>query len=251
MNTAVFLKEIREARWKLIVGTVVLTVFGIALPFIFSIIDELMLQIPPGFERLMQPEMLDNYTIFLWSQWNAKNLYQFGTLLAILLGMSTIAGEVANQTMSFLLTRPLSRKEVFLSKVAAGVLLLTLAVLLSTSFMLAAASIVTAQVVEAGIITVATLVTWLGLIAIYLLTVFISTIIDDPVKAGGITAVVLVGFAMFGWFNMTKELSLFTHISGGSYVLGGGFPLGPVIAILLFSLAMLAAGMNIMERKEF
>lgn len=254
MNATLFKKEMRENRWKLITGTGLLTLLAVATPLLYEMIAGLLLQAPAGYDwalNLMPPGMLDDYTVYLWSQWNNKNLFQIGILLAVLLGMSTVAGEVSGQTISFLLTRPLSRRAVYLSKVFAGLLMLAAAVAVSTVLMLAVAFAATTQVIDATRILVATGITFTGLAAVYMLSVFFSTWLDDPVKAGGITIVLLMAMSVLGWFRATRAFSLFTHIGGGVYVLTGQFPLLPILVIIAAAVGLLVAGLSLMEAKEF
>lgn len=254
MNRALIGKELRESRWKLVVGTVVLTLFAVALVLLYDLLKGMMLQVPPGFDwarDFIRIDLLDDFNYYLWSQWHAKNLYQFGTVLAVLVGMSSVAGEVNSHTISFLLARPISRRTVFANKVIAGVITLGVAVAVSTGLMLIVSMASTEQVIDVGRLTVATLITFIGLILIYMLSVFFSTLIDEPVKAGGITVLTLLLMSVLGWFGATRQYSLFTHINGGEYFIRGTFPFVSLGAMILTTLGLLFAGVTLLEKKEF
>ncbi|MCW3491665.1 ABC transporter permease [Dethiobacter alkaliphilus] len=253
MSKTLIAKEFRENRWKLVLGLIVMSLLSLSLPLMYDTI----IGMYEGFgdlgwiAELIPPQIMGSFSAFLWSQWNAKNLYQIGTIVVILLGMSTIAGEVSNKTISFLLTRPISRRAVFFSKVIAGSLMLWLIIAVSTGAMILYAVLARPEVVEVGRLFVATLITGVGLTTIYLFTVFVSTLLDDSVKAAGVAAVVLLVNSVMGWFNATRVYSIFTHMGGAEYFLGGVFPVWPVLIMLVLSGVFLMAGMNMLERKEF
>ncbi len=253
MNKTLLRKELREARWKLVVGTGILAVMALLLPLAYEFIKDLIATVPSEqmdmYRHLMPINILDNYSIYIWSQWNAKNLTQLGTILAILVGMNLIAGEVNDKTASFLLSRPIARRTVFFTKALAGALILVLAVAISSIVLLVAVHL-SPHSLEAGRLMVTTLITLLGLLVIYALTMFYSSLIDEPVKAGAIALVSVLAISVLGFFTQTRKLSLFTHMYGTQYFIGGTFPLLPVVIMSVAIVLLLGAGLYIFENKE-
>ena len=254
MSMALIRKEFRENRWKLILGLIVLTVMGISLPLMYEVILDFFsdIRVDLGWvDRLIPAHLMGSFSAFLWSQWHAKNLYQIGTLFAVLLGMNTVAGEVGSQTMGFLLTRPISRRAVFLAKVTAGTLILIIVVAFSTAAMIVSAVLTGQEAIEVGRLVFTTMITGLGLVTIYMLTACVSTVMNDPVKVGGVALLFLFFMSVLGWFNATHSFSIYSHIAGGEYFLSGIFPVGPVVAMLVAIGIFLWAGITVLERKEF
>lgn len=254
MNTALIRKELRETRWKLSLGVLLLSILAAALPIIYETIMAMLAEITAEMgwlANLLPPAILENFSAYLWSQWHGKNLYQVGTLLAVLYGMNTVAGEVSGNTMTFLLTRPLSRKAVYLSKVVSGIISLTLIVGVSTGVMLTVAVIFTAHSVDVARLLTVTSITLLGILVVYALAVLLSSLIDEPVKAGGMTALILFLFSILGWLPAARRFSLFAHMPGTMYFLNGQVPVWPVTAMLLALAILLAVGMRVMDQKEF
>ncbi len=228
---------------------------ALAIPLLFDFIGGFISQIPEEqmgwLEQLMPINILQDYSLYLWSQWNGKNLYQIGAILAVLLGMSLIAGETGGQTISFLLTRPISRKQVYGTKVTAGVLSLLFIICFSTFALLMSASLFSSYSIEYGRIITAALITAFGLVLIFSLAVFFSTIFDDAVKAGGATLLVLLVSSLMGWIPVTRSFSLFAHISGSQYIFQGVFPVIPVLVMMGATMGLWMAGAVIFEKKQF
>lgn len=255
MNITLVKKEMRESLWKLILGLALLIVTAVSIPLMYEMIRELFSTLNSGelgfLGNFLPTELLDNYSVYVWSQWNGKNLLNIGTLLAVLLGMGMIAGEVNNQTISFLLSRPVSRKSVIISKIVSGALSLGIIVGGSTAVMLILASVSAPGPLDAGRLIVATLITYLGLLLIFILTVFFSVIFEDPVKVAGVTIVALLAMYVLGWFSATRDFAFFPHISAASYFLGGQFPTWSVLVMVVTAILFIAASIHVMEKKEF
>ncbi|MDW7651855.1 MAG: ABC transporter permease subunit [Bacillota bacterium] len=255
MNTALIKKELREALWKLVLGLALMIVTAASIPLMYEMIADLLSQLKLEemgfFSNFMSPGILSDYSAYLWSQWNGKNLLNIGTVLAVILGMGTIAGEVSNQTISFLLTRPISRRTVFISKVFSGAFILAVIVAVSTVVMLVLAAVSSPEFLDVGRLLVATCITFLGLLLIYIMTVFFSTILSDPVKVAGVTILAIIVMYTLGWFAVTRKFALFVQMAAGGYFLGGVFPTGAVIVMLLTVVLLSAVGITVFERREY
>jgi ABC-type transport system involved in multi-copper enzyme maturation permease subunit len=256
MSLAVLRKELREMRWKLLLGTGVLTVLAASLPLLYEFLLEMMRAFLSSGDLLSrflpagQVKMLENFTFYIWSQWNGKNLYQLGIVFALLSGMGLIAGETSSQTIQFLLARPVSRRKVFFTKAAAGALVLLLMVLTSTAAIFLVTRF-TPYSLEAGRLWLATAITVLCLLSVYSLTLFCSTVIDDPVRAGGAALLVILASSVLGWFPATRDFSLFAYIQGAQYFLDGAVPVWPLAVITMSGLLLLLSGALVFERKDF
>ncbi|MCL5982759.1 MAG: ABC transporter permease [Firmicutes bacterium] len=256
MILALLRKELHEMRWKLLLGTGILTALAVTLPFLYEFILDMMqafLSAGDFLSRFLPAEqlkLLENYSFYIWSQWNAKNLYQIGLIFAILTGMSLIAGETGSQTAHFLLTRPVSRRMIYFSKASAGALVLLLMVLISTAAIFLVTRF-TPYSLEAGRLWLATAITVLCLLSVYSLTLYCSTVIDDPVRAGGAALLVILASSVLGWFPATRDFSLLAYIQGAQYFLQGAVPVLPLAVITMSGLLLLLAGALVFERKNF
>ncbi|NLX90141.1 MAG: ABC transporter permease subunit [Firmicutes bacterium] len=254
MNGTLLRKELRETRWKLVLGTAVLAATAIFLPLSFNFLKDLISAIPPEqlerFGGMMPANIFNDYSLYLWSQWNAKNLAQIGTILAVLVGMNLIAGEISGQTAGFLLTRPISRRSVFLTKALTGMLILISMVWFSTIVMVITAHF-TPYTVDAGRLLLTTVITTLGLLVLFSLTLLFSTLIDEPVKAAGATLLVILLLVFCGWIEPLRFLNIFYHMNGAQYFIGGTFPVVSTAIMCAAAVVLLAAGLRLFEKKEF
>jgi len=255
MNSILLRKELREARWKIVLGTAILTATAVFIPLAFNYIKDLISALPQEqlekYGGMMTLNIFNDFSLYLWSQWNAKNLTQIGTILAVLVGMNLIAGEISGQTAGFLLTRPVSRRSVFLTKALAGMLIIIFMVWFATIIMVAVVNYFTPYTIDAGRLFLTTVLTTLGLLVLFSLTLLFSTLIDEPVKAGGATVLIILLMVLFGWFGPLRFLNLFNYMSGARYFLGGIFPVVQAAILCGAILVLSVAGLSVFEKKEF
>ncbi len=248
-NMSLFKKELRESRWKIIIGFIIFILTAVSVPLLFKYVKDIFTQLPeiPGFEGFER--FLQDYNSYTWSQWNGKNLYQVGTILAIITGMNLISGEKVSKTLEFLLAKPVSRSTLYFTKFAAGVISLGL-VIWGSTVVLYIVSLIMGHNLLPGKLMVSTLITFIGLIFVFTLTLLFSTILEEPVKVGLLSALCLILLAVPGWFEKTFRLSVFHHMKAFEYFFEGKFPLTALIIISLFSLGMYYMGFKIFERAE-
>ncbi|NLB88465.1 MAG: hypothetical protein GX790_04460 [Syntrophomonadaceae bacterium] len=141
---SLFAKELRDLRYRLIVLGVLILAMGIFILgsyeiFINSVdINQFTAAVNNStISKYMDPELLtqqimeiiNNIDLYVWSQWFGKNFMQLMLLSSIVIGFSAFARETEHSTFSFLLTN-FKRSQVFLTKVGAGILSMTILVAL-------------------------------------------------------------------------------------------------------------------------
>lgn len=194
--------------------------------------------------------ILASYDNYAWSQWTAKNLTQFASLAAIVLGMGVLAGEAAYGTAPFLLSKPLARWQAYTTKAAAGIFLLGLAIAFST-LLLILFSALKGYTLQAGPFIVSVFIVFVGAVVVYLGTAFFSAIIPDPVKAGVVAAVFWGLASLPGFFRGTVQYSLFYQMKGVRYWLQGDFPWLVILLMLLIAYLFFEAGVYYWRQKDF
>jgi len=120
MNFLVVLRKELLEQWrtyKLLIVAAVVTVFGLLSPLLAKLTPELLKAVPNMPAALAQaippPTLVDAVTQY------AKNMSQFGILLALLMSMGSVAQEKERGTAAMLLTRPVSRETFLLAKFTA------------------------------------------------------------------------------------------------------------------------------------
>ncbi len=251
INHALFIKELVENRIKFWIALFVLGAMAVAIPLLFEFTTELeRLDLTPFVDPGELSFILSNYTNYAWSQWTAKNLTQFASLAAIVLGMGALAGESAYGTAPFLLSKPLSRRQVYTTKAAAGIFLLGVAIFGAT-FILILVSALQGYALQVGTFIASTIVVFAGAAVIYLGTAVFSTLIPDPVKAGVVAGLFWGLAAVPGFFRVTSQYSIFYQMKAIPYWLQGIFPWFAMLVFLGLGYVLLETGVYYWKRKEF
>lgn len=251
-STLMFIwKEFKEKRWQLIIFLIILSVTAIAVVLGYDYIKKILGDVMTEESFMVRDvSLFENPQIYLWSQWSAKSLYQFGTVIALILGVFGIAGEIKDGTINFLLTKPLSRKSIFFYKAVSGLLQLLTVILLPTLILAGTAWLSFPEVNIWSIFGQAG-ITFSGLMVIYFFALLLSTVIADPVKAGLSAAALVLVYSVTGWFTESGFFALFGYMQGTDYYFTGSFPVPGFIIVLLVSVIFFVSGMIIFNKKEF
>lgn len=243
-------KELLE-QWRsyrlLIVGAV-LIVFGIASPLIAKLTPELIKLVPEG-ESLATlipaPTAADAVAQY------AKNMNQFGIVLALLVTMGAVAHEKDKGTAAVMLVKPMPRSVFLMAKFAALSLTFGVSIALAT-----VGSYAYTRVLFGALDAPA----WLALNILFLiyvlvfvaLTLLCSTLMRSTVAAGGLAFGVLIVFSILSALPAIAEV-----LPGQLIAWGAGLALGADIAAwpaLGVSLALIAVSLVVawlvFERQE-
>jgi len=250
-------KELRENRWKYVVGTVILIAVALAVALLFDFVREMLEGLlggpgtgvlPPALDRIIQAQF-SNYFIYAWSNWYGKNLYQIMAILAIVLGMGLVAAESTNRTLSFLLTRPVSRRRVLLVKLGVGVAALAVIVAVS-SLTVVLASRLTGHYVPFGPFMLGAMGAWAGSTLIFTLAALMSILFSDQVKAGLAATVVAAIMSIPSWIPSLRWLSVFRRMQGFSAMMLGEPDWSGFAVMLTFSAGIALAAVYLFERRD-
>lgn len=179
-------KEFIEARWKAIIGSTVAVIGAAALAGTYNLINNLLTtsnaakQVPSQFQGQIQ-QLTGSYESYVWSQWFSKNGPEILAILAALLGASLIASEVNKGTIFFLLSKPVSRDRVLLTKYLVSALILLGVLLLSGVAILVAAAIV-GHPQNVGGVLISTVLLWLGTLFVLGLSLLFSVLFKDVLR---------------------------------------------------------------------
>lgn len=250
-NRTLIAKELREYRWKLLIGLLYFTVLAALMPFLQGWLRrslEMVGRLETGPLGQLIMRQLEDYQLFLWANWYGKNLYQGAVLLAILVGMSPLAAEVSRDTAKFLFSKPFSRGAIYRNKYAAG----ALGLLGMTGFSTAVAYLSSALFREtpplgffAGLPLAAA-----GTLVIYSLAFYFSAGSDDQVKAGVAAALAALVLSIPSWIPRIRFLSVYWQMAGWQVFVGKGFPWAALAALLAASSALYLAGLRRLEARD-
>jgi len=243
-------RELRSLRWILAAGLILtLLLAGIAAgtyPYLNRVLGSLpgeVLEALAGLEIARDLlAMTSDYSYYLWTQWNAKNLIQIGSLFALLLAVLQFSAEASRGTMGFLLTRPVSRRQVFTAKLITGALVLFL-LSAGGSLLLLLASLAAGNPVDGGVkLVLASLISWVWLIVFYLISTNVGLIGKDPVRSAALAAAAGLILSLPVHIGPVRFLSIFWHMRAAGWYLEGTIPIVSLAAaILLIVLSALSA----------
>jgi ABC-2 type transport system permease protein len=183
----VVVKEFIEARWKAIIGTVVAVVAAATVAGTYNLVANALAtgnatkQIPSQLQSQIQ-QLLGSYDAYAWSQWFSKTGPELLAILAAVLGASLIAGEVNKGTIYFLLSKPVSRDHVLLTKYLVTAFVLLGAILASGVALLAVAALIGHPQPVGGVL-ISTVLLWLGVLFVLGLALFFSVLFKDVLRA--------------------------------------------------------------------
>ncbi len=255
LSSALFWKEVRDARWKLLVGLIISAATGISLPLLFGYLSGLVEQTPmPGWLRSAAELQVARYPFYLWANWYGKNMAQYALVLAAILGASTLAGERAQGSAEFVLTRPLSRRTIFLTKVGAGAAVLVTVIVPSSLITLVATGLAGRPVSPAWFL--AGLPAFLaGSLALHALALFFSARMGDALKAGVAAVVAGLALGIPAYFPDGARFSLFYHMASGVAFFRAEVPVGgawgSVLVLGAAALALYWAALVRFQRADF
>lgn len=254
LNRAIFYKELREDRWKIVTFAAVLLISAAVNVFFFNYLQGLFKTaggtIPDMFKSQIDA-MMSAYSSYVWSNWFGKSFYQMSTLFLLLLGMSTVASEVSRGTVGYLLTKPVSRGATLFSKWLAQVVIFVVIGVVGT-LLLYPMSLTIGQNYDVGLHLAALPLALSAGLVVLTLSVVASVVLDDPVKAGGASAVALLAISVLSFFKATQHWSLFYYFSAAPVALSGGDPQWLYVLLMLTITAVLyVAGARLLEEKDF
>ena len=172
-------KELIDLRWKVLIGTVLALFTMIIGAFSYDMIRQALS--PAELQNLsnaLGSDFANRFTDYGAFMWNLTFSLSgdSGLILMVvtaLLGASVIAGEVNKQTIFLLLSRPLSRDQILLTKYAVGAVILLALNILSGAAMYVV-SAVSGRPQNLGGVAMSVLLFWLGTLCIFGIATLLS-----------------------------------------------------------------------------
>ncbi len=195
-------------------------------------------------DSFVSSSMLPHY--YIWSVYISRLLILFASLAGFFLGIKSFAGEIAGGTAVFLSSRPVSSRDLVTSKLFAGASLLAVSLLPSALLFTALSGRYLPGSLEQFWGNY--LVLFLGAVAVYVGTMFFSSLVSRPWKAG-VAAALFWGVAcLTGFGESSRIFSLFHHMRAPQLWVGTPnslfIHLGAVLVLVLvfYELTVLAWG---------
>jgi ABC-2 type transport system permease protein len=253
----VVVKEFIEARWKAIIGTVVAVVAAAVVAGTYNLVANALAtgnatkQIPSQLQSQIQ-QLMGSYDAYAWSQWFSKTGPELLAILAAVLGASLTAGEVNRGTIYFLLSKPVSRDRVLLTKYLVTAFVLLGAILASGVALLAVAALIGHPQPVGGVL-ISTVLLWLGALFVLGLALLFSVLFNDVLRSlvGALLVTLVLSIpglipnsGVNGW-NLTLYWANFSAYQGTT------FPLKALLICLVAAMVPLALAIPLFRKQAY
>lgn len=219
-------KEWAGNRWKVLIVSVFLlvtaTMMVLQYPMVqrtleLGILGELPDWMTAGMERQL------NFNYYLADGWFEGSLAQYGTLLAVLLGMGVIGSEFQDGTLPFLLARPIDRTELFKVKLGFQLFIMALFMFSLTAYLGLFASFQGRDIYLFRFL-LALIPLGLKLLVAYLIAVNLSLLLKEQIKSGIFSLAIILAFWVAS--NLTPYYNIFYYnwANMAEFYVNGSFP---------------------------
>lgn len=249
-------KEMLERRWQLIGGIILA-----ALSVIGGLVSRSMLagsleQAPRGDVPEVMRSQLDllagSFDAYAWYQaFNpAQSVGPILIILAAIIGGSLIAGEIGRGTIFTLLSRPVSRTRILLTKYAVGAGILLAISTLGAATMLALSLILGHPQPLAGAL-ISLLNFWLGILFVLGVATVFSTISHDVLRPIAFTLVTVLALSAPALFQGGSQWVLPAYWSSLPAYLGQEFPWKNLLIVLISAVIPVALAVVLFRRQQY
>jgi ABC-type transport system involved in multi-copper enzyme maturation permease subunit len=249
-------KEFIEARWKAVIGlvlglaTVLLGAFGFEL--LKSALSPEQVQ---SIGNALGPDIaarFSNYGNFVWGQTFSPsgNNGVIMFVVAAMLGSTAIAGEVSKGTIFLLLSRPLSRDNILLTKYWVGAAML-LAMLTISGVVLAIATAIEGDPQNLGGIAISVLLYWLGTLFVFGMATLFSVVFNDVLRPLALSLGIVLVLSLPGFLPNLSGWVLPGYWSSLPAFLGQEFPLKAILISTVSAIIPTIAAVLLFRRQAY
>jgi len=195
MNSFKFLKkEFKEIlkTYKIWVVPLIFIFFGLMSPIVVKLLPKILegqMKAQNIAFKMPTPTAIESFSQYF------KNLSQMGALAVILLSMGIVSEEKAKGTLQLVLTKPVSRTSVIISKLIAQSMLVCLSVLLG-AICCYFYTLVLFKEGNAGLFSQSTVLYIIYYLLLIAITLFFSTLFSNQVAAGGVSLIFFFGLTI-------------------------------------------------------
>ncbi len=207
LSRSLYKKEMQENMVKFLFGVLLLGIIAIVTALAIPAPQPLEEALPGVATGELAERLQLSITARLWDQWNVKGLTLIGTLVTIILAAGVFSQEKAKGTLFFLTSMPLSRRDIYDTKLAAGLTLLGACIMGTTLVFIFSTSL--AGIFLPALPFFAGALSAFGVLAVlYQVTIIFSILTNDSIKAGAASALLCFLLSIPGWFEGGKYFSL-------------------------------------------
>jgi ABC-2 type transport system permease protein len=247
-------KELLEARWKAIIFLLIAIIVSAGNSALYPIAETQLSSentVPASLKNLVPADLPQTFNAYAWDHWFATNGPFFLGLFAAVLGGSLIASEVSNGSIFFLLSKPVSRDRILLTKYGVSVSLL-LVVNVVNSIGIAIVGIILGHTPVLLPLLFATGLLWLGTLFPLGLALFFSVVSPDSLRPVVFSLVITIMLILLPLLSPNwTDWSLLHAWNNRNAYLSGSFPLKEYLVSLVFAVVPLFAAFAAFRQKAY
>jgi len=252
----VIAKELIDARWKAIIGAALGALTIVLGAFTYDLMRSALT--PAQIETLSNnfggdlAARLSNYGVYIWSTAFSVsgNNGVIIMIVAALIGASLIANEVSKGTIFLLLSRPLSRDRILLTKYLVGAAAL-LGMGALTGAVLLVASVVVGHPQSVGGVAVSVLLFWFGALFVLGVSSLFSVVFSDVLRPLALTVCIVVLLSLPGLLPHGGDWALPAYWTSFPAFLGQEFPAKALVVSLAAALVPVLAAVPLFRRQAY
>jgi ABC-2 type transport system permease protein len=246
-------KELLETRWK-VVTFILLAIIGSAGNIALYPFDATQpsneSDVPSALQNLA-PANLHSFNAFVWERWFSTNGPFWLGIFAAILGGGLIASEVSKGTIFFLLSKPISREHILLTKYGVSASLL-LAVSVICSIAIAIVSILLGYTPALLPLLFATGLLWLANLFPLGLSLFFSVVLSDNLRSVVFSLLIIIALTLLpALLPNGMNWSLLHYWNNQESYLAGSFPLKEYLICLVIAAVPLLAALVVFRQKAY
>lgn len=243
-----------DTRWRFLIGLGLLALLGFGTAFEYPAVLRLMpladkVDASSSIGRAIHEaaDLQRTFRGFVWYQWVRQNLTQLWTLFAVLLGSGGLLAHASGGATSFTLTLPVSRNEVFGTRVMVGLgELLTLAIVPFLLIPLLAPAVGQSYRVVDALVHGSSM--FMGGAVFFCLALFLSTVFADLWRPLLISCAIAV---CLGVLDQVMGMGIFHVMTAESYLRANAVPWTGLLTSMTVAAALLYGAMANFARQDF
>lgn len=243
-----------ETRWRFLIGLALAICSAVATVLTYPQVLKLLQAVPPHIagplgERVREAvELARNYHSFIWSNWFRKNLAQYGTLFAALLGTSAPFGQGGGTL--FTLSLPISRSRVLGIRAATGLIEL-FAMVLVPSLMVPLLSPAINESYSVADALIHALCLYIAASVFFAVAFLLSTIFNDPWRPLLIALGIALVLSIPDQILRNARFSIFRVMSAEVFFRRGLLPWPGLLAAAAISALLFSSAAAVLARRDY
>lgn len=238
MNKGLILKEFKDRRYYFIIGLIFAALSAFYTIYSYKAI----------FPQLLQTRQDFRFNYYLWNAWFGQGLWQLAMTFAVIMGATFISQEKKYNSMGFLLTRNITRRQLIISKLMSNLLIIIMVIVTSIIVLLYSPYQLGISYTFEMIFIGGSIFALLVAIFTFILTALFCIFFYDGIKALGAGMLWIFGN---GFLYSKDAPSIINYMVDKNMYMDKGFPYIAAAVLLLATALLIFILIRIFKKKDF